>query len=46
MHIGNFHVHQVHMNDLVRILRRFERAAVRSLLGLGNVAGITFDMIG
>jgi hypothetical protein len=34
--VGDLHVHQVHMNDLVRVLRWSERAVMRSLLGLSK----------
>ena len=37
VHIGYVHVHQVGVDDLVGILRRFESAAVRLLSGLGNI---------
>ena len=40
-----FHVHEVHMNNLVRVLCWHERAAMWRLLGLGNVAGVALYVI-
>ena len=45
VYVGDFHVHEVHMNNLVRVLCRHERAAMWRLLGLGDVAGAAFDVI-
>ena len=44
VYVRDLHVHQVHMNNLVRILRRLERAGVRCGPRLGNVARLALDL--
>jgi hypothetical protein len=46
VYVSDLHVHEVDMNNLVRVLGWLERAAVWSLLGLGDIAGIALDAVG
>ncbi len=46
MDVCDLHVHQVYVYDFVRVRRWHQDAVVRSLLGLGNVAGFTLDAVG